>query len=340
MPSSTPITPERVDWQQDAPFSQRYGDRYHTSSGAHAQARHVFLGGCELPARWLQPAQASATPATWVMLETGFGLGLNFLSAWALWRATTDKRPARLRFVSTEAHPVSADTIARAARHANAELRPLGLQLAGRWPIQDRQNGTDTTHLTGGIEGIERSKTPLASHRRPKATTRHQSSFMRAETSPALSPDDIHLSFDDDEVELIVLIGDARQRLTALLQSHGALGAHSVFLDGFDPRKNPAIWHEDTLKTVAAHCQPDARLATWSVSRPVRDALRAAGFIAQKRPGLPPKRHCLSASLSMPDRGHAPTLVVVDTKGWRMSCTPRERGAETNAETNKCMTRS
>lgn len=298
MPGSTPITPESIDWRQDAPFSQRYGDRYHTSSGAHAQACHVFLDGCGLPARWCEatdapppstvgdtggsaadsplqtperprpaatleraPDTASVTPETWVMLETGFGLGLNFLSTWALWRATTDRRAARLRFVSTEAHPVSADTLARATRQADPVLQALGQRLAGRWPIRDGR------------------------------------ADMQSEASPALSSQDIHLSFDDGEVELIVLIGDARERLKQELQEHGPLGAHSVFLDGFDPRKNPAIWHEDTLKAVAAHCQPDARLATWSVSRPVRDALTAAGFIPQKRPGLPPKRHCLSATL-------------------------------------------
>ncbi len=62
------------------PFSPEYGDRYHSREGALAQARHVFLGGNDLPARW-RSARA------FTVLETGFGLGTNFLATWAAWRA-------------------------------------------------------------------------------------------------------------------------------------------------------------------------------------------------------------------------------------------------------------
>ena len=63
IPPASPIAPvpiapapssEPVDWQTDAPFSPRYGDRYHSSSGARAQAGHVFLAGCRLPECWQQ----------------------------------------------------------------------------------------------------------------------------------------------------------------------------------------------------------------------------------------------------------------------------------------------
>ncbi len=75
---------------------------------------------------------APSGPACWTILETGFGLGLNFLSAWACWQASPT-RPTTLRFVSTEAHPVSAQDIRRAGAD-DPRLHPLAERLADAWP--------------------------------------------------------------------------------------------------------------------------------------------------------------------------------------------------------------
>ncbi len=288
--SQLPVAPEAVDWQHAQPFSARYGDRYHTASGARAQAEHVFLGGCGLPAAW-QAAADDAHPAEggeWLILETGFGLGLNFLSTWASWRRCTERRPARLRFVSVEAHPVSADDIRRAAR-IDPALAALGEQLADAWLL--RAGETADTRNTNAAE-------PLAPRPAPDGLSPEPDS----ERPQAQALRHIRLVFEAGQIVLEVLIGDARYCLEAHHARHGALGADSVFLDGFDPRKNPAIWDEATLRSVAAHCRAGTRLATWTVARPVRDALQALGFSLQalgfslrKRPGLPPKRDCLSA---------------------------------------------
>ena len=113
--------PERVDWLPDGtPFSPRFGDRYHSENGGLDQARQVFLHGCGLPAAWADAAQ-------WRILETGFGFGLNFLVTWAAWRADP-RRPRMLHFVSTEAWPVSAEDLLRAAS-AHPELAPLAQEL-------------------------------------------------------------------------------------------------------------------------------------------------------------------------------------------------------------------
>lgn len=306
------FTLEAVDWQQQVPFSQRYGDRYHTASGARAQAMHVFLGGCGLPAAWQpagaghapdpagdddergdasrdattgQPAGTPDCPEAWIILETGFGLGLNFLSTWAAWRATADRRPARLHFVSTEAHPVRADDLRRACRQTDPALQVLGERLASRWPLG---NAFDSAPNRDGD-----GKAPVSAH----------------------LPDRISLDFDDDAIHLEILLGDAREQLDARLQREGPLGAHSVFLDGFDPHKNPVIWSPETLRAVARHCCPNARLATWSVARSVRDALQAAGFQVWKRPGLPPKRDCLAATLTGFDPSAPPqALAATDAR--------------------------
>lgn len=116
---------EPVDWRADGvPQSARFDDIYHTETGALAQSRHVFLGGCGLPEAWANRPQ-------WLILETGFGLGLSFLTTWQAWRDDPE-RPRLLHFVSIEAHPVGAEDLVRGAA-AYPELVGLAEALAAQW---------------------------------------------------------------------------------------------------------------------------------------------------------------------------------------------------------------
>ena len=117
--------PERIEWQDDgtpsgSPYNPRFGDRYRSELGGLTQAREVFLHGCGLPAAW-------ASQPRWTILETGFGLGLNFLLTWHAWKADP-LRPRLLHFVSLEAFPASAADVLRAAS-AHPELQALAEQL-------------------------------------------------------------------------------------------------------------------------------------------------------------------------------------------------------------------
>ncbi|MSQ72891.1 MAG: bifunctional tRNA (5-methylaminomethyl-2-thiouridine)(34)-methyltransferase MnmD/FAD-dependent 5-carboxymethylaminomethyl-2-thiouridine(34) oxidoreductase MnmC [Betaproteobacteria bacterium] len=101
------VTPAALAFTADGtPCSAAYDDVYHAVHGAAAQVQHVFLRGNGLPQRW-------RGRESFTIVETGFGLGLNFLETWAAWRADTDA-PARLHFVSTEQHPLARDDLARA----------------------------------------------------------------------------------------------------------------------------------------------------------------------------------------------------------------------------------
>jgi tRNA 5-methylaminomethyl-2-thiouridine biosynthesis bifunctional protein len=120
-----PILPARIEWQNDGvPFAPAFGDVYHARAGAFAQAREVFLAGNGLPARWRGRDR-------FVVLETGFGLGNNFLATWAAWRDDA-QRPQRLVFVSIEKHPPTADDLARS--HAASPAPALAAQLLAAWP--------------------------------------------------------------------------------------------------------------------------------------------------------------------------------------------------------------
>ena len=107
------------------PISAAYGDIYYSSAGGHAQALHVFLAGNGLPARWQGRER-------FTILETGFGLGLNFLATWRAWR-DDPQRCQELHFISLEKHPLKAADLAL-AHAAWPELAALAAELRRRWP--------------------------------------------------------------------------------------------------------------------------------------------------------------------------------------------------------------
>ncbi|MDN3921871.1 FAD-dependent 5-carboxymethylaminomethyl-2-thiouridine(34) oxidoreductase MnmC [Roseateles violae] len=132
---TAPIVPAEVDFSDAAaPSAPAFGDVYHSRAGALGQARHVFLGGNGLPGRW-------AGRERFLIVETGFGLGNNFLASWDAWRRDT-QRCQRLVFIGIEKHPLRREDLARA--HAGSELAELATQLVEAWPP-----------LTANLHGLE-----------------------------------------------------------------------------------------------------------------------------------------------------------------------------------------
>lgn len=119
-----PVIPARIVFDRGTPFAPDFDDVYHARAGALEQARHVFLGGNRLPERWQGRAR-------FVVLETGFGLGNNFIATWAAWR-DDPQRCERLVFISIEKHPPTRDDLARA--HAHSALPALARELVDAWP--------------------------------------------------------------------------------------------------------------------------------------------------------------------------------------------------------------
>lgn len=112
--------------ENGVPASPEYGDIYHSADGGLQQARSVFLQGCDLPLGWQDKPR-------FVILETGFGLGLNFLATWQAFREHPG-RCTRLHFISVEKHPLSREAL----QHCHAgwpELAELAQQLRERWPV-------------------------------------------------------------------------------------------------------------------------------------------------------------------------------------------------------------
>ncbi len=107
------------------PYSSIYDDVYHATHGAAEQARHVFIRGNDLPERWIGSSSFS-------ILETGFGLGLNFLATWQAWRAS--KSGGRLHFVSVEQHPFRRNDLAGLLA-PHSDLSSLAAELLAQWPL-------------------------------------------------------------------------------------------------------------------------------------------------------------------------------------------------------------
>lgn len=238
---------ESVRWLDDGtPESPRFGDLYRTRGldglGGLEQARHVFLRGCGLPEGWRN------RPA-FTVLETGFGLGLNFLATWAAWRADPE-RPRLLHYVATEAYPVSADDLRRSAAPW-PELAALANALAERW--WGVLPGTHRLRLGGG------------------------------------------------QVLLTLGVADSAAWLTGQ-----RFLADAVFLDGFDPERNPDMWAPPLMEQLARHARPGARVATWTVASSVRDGLAHQGFSVEKADGLSPKRQRLQGRFAPSWAGHKP----------------------------------
>ncbi len=102
------LTTARLQWQASIPESEQFGDIYFNRAGGVAETEHVFLNANRLSERF-----AAHQRGSFVIAETGFGTGLNFLCARALW---LEQAPAQgqLHFISCEKYPLTREDLARA----------------------------------------------------------------------------------------------------------------------------------------------------------------------------------------------------------------------------------
>lgn len=119
-----PIVPAELTLDGNGiPYAQAYEDCYFSASGGLEQARHVFLAGNDLPERWQD--------RDFVILETGFGIGLNFLCTLQAWQALPGRR---LHYVAVEKHPFRLDDL-KMLHPRWPELAPFAAELQAQWPL-------------------------------------------------------------------------------------------------------------------------------------------------------------------------------------------------------------
>jgi tRNA 5-methylaminomethyl-2-thiouridine biosynthesis bifunctional protein len=99
-----------IEWRNGQPYSTIYDDVYFSTDTSNPkqgleETEYVFLNHNQLLNRW-----KTLSALTFVIAETGFGTGLNFLSASRLWLDTAPQG-ARLHFISVEKHPLSREQL-------------------------------------------------------------------------------------------------------------------------------------------------------------------------------------------------------------------------------------
>ena len=114
----------KVTWRNGVPFSADFDDLYYSAEDGQAESIFVFLEGTDA-------IKTAAGRDKFVIGETGFGTGLNFLTTWQAWRA--EKPKARLFFISAEAIPMCAADLEQAHK-AFPKLDELSEQLRAAWP--------------------------------------------------------------------------------------------------------------------------------------------------------------------------------------------------------------
>ncbi|NQZ13899.1 MAG: bifunctional tRNA (5-methylaminomethyl-2-thiouridine)(34)-methyltransferase MnmD/FAD-dependent 5-carboxymethylaminomethyl-2-thiouridine(34) oxidoreductase MnmC [Alphaproteobacteria bacterium] len=116
-----------------APRSSQFDDVYFSVDDGLAETRHVFMQGNDLPHFWQEKGAAGAQD--FVIAETGFGTGLNFLCAWKEFCETAPLK-MRLDFVSFEKFPLSKTEIQEALEPWQSELGEYADKLLEQYPIR------------------------------------------------------------------------------------------------------------------------------------------------------------------------------------------------------------
>ncbi len=129
-----PIRNAVLNWNEDGtPVSRHFDDVYFSDQDGLEETRHVFLAANALPARFINHPRP-----VFVVAETGFGTGLNFLTLWQAFDDFRRRYPAsrlkRLHFISIEQFPLRVDDAALAHAHW-PELDTPAAALRQQWPL-------------------------------------------------------------------------------------------------------------------------------------------------------------------------------------------------------------
>lgn len=98
---------------------------------------------------------------------------------------------------------------------------------------------------------------------------------------PPLMPGLHRMVFEGGAVTLTLALGDA-----AAIAPRLGLGFDALFLDGFAPQANPAMWEPALLKALTRLARPGATVVAACSDEAVRGALVAGGFAIEPRPSF------------------------------------------------------
>ncbi|WP_257174171.1 bifunctional tRNA (5-methylaminomethyl-2-thiouridine)(34)-methyltransferase MnmD/FAD-dependent 5-carboxymethylaminomethyl-2-thiouridine(34) oxidoreductase MnmC [Colwellia sp. M166] len=240
-----------ISFQNDgSPYSHQFNDIYFDTNQGTSQSECVFIDGNNISAR------LAKHPEDFVIAETGFGTGLNFLLTLAVFHRlkqcqnqhdTGNSTTSKLHFISVEKYPLSKVQLTQSLK-ALPQLTFFSQQLIEQYPETPANNIT-LSFLDGSVT--------------------------------------LQLIFDDATQGLASLNSKEKPHNQALVDAW--------FLDGFSPEKNPEMWHAGLFQQVARLSKEQATLTTFTVAGKVRRQLIAVGFRVEKRQAVGKKNELLSA---------------------------------------------
>lgn len=126
-----------IQWKHGQPFSTEFDDIYFSREGGLAETEYVFMQQNGLPERWKNRKK-------FVIAETGFGTGLNFLTTVLHWLKSTDANTcdnACLHYISFEKFPLR-----------KADL----VQALACWPELESVSGPLIENYPPAVKGFHR----------------------------------------------------------------------------------------------------------------------------------------------------------------------------------------
>lgn len=259
MSNNEKIQQAKITWDENQqPISNEFDDVYFSRTSGIAETHYVFIENNGLRQRW----EKMQTGQKFIIGETGFGTGLNFLVAWKEFNTATRHDPKfnhapLLHFISVEKHPLSHDDLAQALS-LWPELLHYSTQLLEKYPPQPA-SGMHRIEFDGG---------------RIKLTLffgEAEEGFKQFNANPnGISQTERHFAFGSKPINV-----------------------DAWFLDGFAPAKNPQMWSPSLFKQLALLSNKQTTFSTFTAAGVVKKALTDTGFIYQKVPGFGRKREML-----------------------------------------------
>ncbi len=128
------VQPANLEFNAEGtPVSRDFDDVYFSNDNGLEETRYVFLDGNHLNARFPLHNRSQ-----FVVAESGFGTGLNFLTLWQAFEQFRADHPEatlqRLHFISFEKYPLTGHDLKLAHQHW-PELAQWAEQLQTQWPL-------------------------------------------------------------------------------------------------------------------------------------------------------------------------------------------------------------
>lgn len=117
--------------QGETPYSQQFDDIYFSPEDGKGESEYNFIIGNHLPERW-----QSLTQAEFVIAETGFGTGLNFLLTVDYWLQSAASKRCVLHYISAEKYPIESVRLAQLYQTQNWQNATTEKLLANYPPLQ------------------------------------------------------------------------------------------------------------------------------------------------------------------------------------------------------------